>query len=215
MSEDPEIEALFENNRRWVEEVIREDPEFFVRTASQQAPKYLWIGCSDSRVTPNQITGLPPGQLFVHRNVANVINRTDSNCMSVIEFAVRVLEVRHVIVCGHYGCAGVHAAMTDHLAEGPLAGWLDGIRNLWDHNKANLLKGGIPMAEARMVELNVRKQMLSLCHTPSIEDAWRQRKSVQVHGWIYGLNDGLLRSLYADIGSISERIRAESESTNP
>jgi len=193
MSEKHEIEALFENNRQWVSEITRDDPVFFARTASQQAPKYLWIGCSDSRVTPNQITGLPPGQLFVHRNVANVVSETDLNCMSVVDFALRILEVRHVIVCGHYDCAGVHAAM-DNVMEGPLNQWLDGISELW--------------------ELNVRKQMLSLCHTPSIEGAWRQRKSVRVHGWIYGLKDGLLRKLYPDIGSISQRTRAESELRN-
>lgn len=193
MSEKHEIEALFENNRQWVSEITRDDPVFFARTASQQAPKYLWIGYSDSRVTPNQITGLPPGQLFVHRNVANVVSETDLNCMSVVDFALRILEVRHVIVCGHYDCAGVHAAM-DNVMEGPLNHWLDGISELW--------------------ELNVRKQMLSLCHTPSIEGAWRQRKSVRVHGWIYGLKDGLLRKLHPDIGSISQRTRAESELRN-
>ena len=213
MSEKQEIEALFENNRQWVSEITRDDPDFFARTASQQAPKYLWIGCSDSRVTPNQITGLPPGQLFVHRNVANVVSENDLNCMSVVDFALRILEVRHVIVCGHYDCAGVHAAMDD-VMEGPLNHWLDGISELWELNKGNLLEGGIQMAEVRMAELNVRKQMLSLCHTPSIEDAWRQRKSVRVHGWIYGLKDGLLRKLYPDIGSISQRTRAESELRN-
>lgn len=166
---------------------------FFARTASQQAPKYLWIGYSDSRVTPNQITGLPPGQLFVHRNVANVVSETDLNCMSVVDFALRILEVRHIIACGHYDCAGVHAAI-DNVMEGPLNHWLDGISELW--------------------ELNVRKQMLSLCHTPSIEGAWRQRKSVRVHGWIYELKDGLLRKLHPDIGSISQRTRAESELRN-
>ena len=213
MSDKHEIEALFENNRQWVSEITRDDPDFFARTASQQAPKYLWIGCSDSRVTPNQITGLPPGQLFVHRNVANVVSETDLNCMSVVDFALRILGVRHVIVCGHYDCAGVHAAMDD-VMEDPLNHWLDGISELWELNKGNLLEGGIQMAKVRMAELNVRKQMLSLCHTPSIEDAWRQRKSVRVHGWIYGLKDGLLRKLYPDIGSISQRTRAESELRN-
>ena len=193
MSEKHEIEALFENNRQWVSEITRDDPVFFARTASQQAPKYLWIGYSDSRVTPNQITGLPPGQLFVHRNVANVVSETDLNCMSVVDFALRILEVRHIIACGHYDCAGVHAAI-DNVMEGPLNHWLDGISELW--------------------ELNVRKQMLSLCHTPSIEGAWRQRKSVRVHGWIYELKDGLLRKLHPDIGSISQRTRAESELRN-
>ena len=213
MPQNNEIEVLFENNRRWVAEVTREDPDFFSRTASQQVPKYLWIGCSDSRVMPNQITGLPSGQLVVHRNIANVVTETDLNCMSVIDFAVRVLEVRHVIVCGHYGCAGVHTAMGD-ATTGPLNDWLDGIRSLWGHHKGDLLEGGMQVAQDRMAELNVRKQMLSLCRTPSIEDAWRNRKSLRIHGWIYGLKNGVLQNLYPDIGSISQRTRAESESSS-
>ncbi|MCH2337127.1 MAG: carbonic anhydrase [Pseudomonadales bacterium] len=211
MPQNNEIEVLLENNRRWVTEVTREDPDFFARTASQQAPKYLWIGCSDSRVIPNQITGLPPGQLLVHRNIANVVMETDPNCMSVIDFAVRILEVRHIIVCGHYGCAGVHTAMSGTTMD-PLNEWLDGIRTLWGHHEEDLLEDGTQAAQDRMTELNVGKQMLSLCRTPSVEDAWLNRKSLRVHGWIYGLKDGVLQNLYPDIGSISERTRAESES---
>ena len=213
MPQNNEIEVLLENNRRWVTEVTREDPDFFARTASQQAPKYLWIGCSDSRVIPNQITGLPPGQLLVHRNIANVVMETDPNCMSVIDFAVRILEVRHIIVCGHYGCAGVHTAMSGTTMD-PLNEWLDGIRTLWRHHEEDLLEDGMQAAQDRMTELNVGKQMLSLCRTPSVEDAWLNRKSLRVHGWIYGLKDGVLQNLYPDIGSISERTRAESESSS-
>ena len=213
MPQNNEIEVLLENNRRWVTEVTREDPDFFARTASQQAPKYLWIGCSDSRVIPNQITGLPPGQLLVHRNIANVVMETDPNCMSVIDFAVRILEVRHIIVCGHYGCAGVHTAMSGKTMD-PLNEWLDGIRTLWGHHEEDLLEDGMQAAQDRMTELNVGKQMLSLCRTPSVEDAWLNRKSLRVHGWIYGLKDGVLQNLYPDIGSISERTRAESESSS-
>ena len=213
MPQNNEIEVLLENNRRWVTEVTREDPDFFARTASQQAPKYLWIGCSDSRVIPNQITGLPPGQLLVHRNIANVVMETDPNCMSVIDFAVRILEVRHIIVCGHYGCAGVHTAMSGTTMD-PLNEWLDGIRTLWGHHEEDLLEDGTQAAQDRMPELNVGKQMLSLCRTPSVEDAWLNRKSLRVHGWIYGLKDGVLQNLYPDIGSISERTRAESESSS-
>jgi len=213
MPQNNEIEVLLENNRRWVTEVTREDPDFFARTASQQAPKYLWIGCSDSRVIPNQITGLPPGQLLVHRNIANVVMETDPNCMSVIDFAVRILEVRHIIVCGHYGCAGVHTAMSGTTMD-PLNEWLDGIRTLWGHHEEDLLEDGTQAAQDRMTELNVGKQMLSLCRTPSVEDAWLNRKSLRVHGWIYGLKDGVLQNLYPDIGSISERTRAESESSS-
>lgn len=213
MPQNNEIEVLLENNRRWVTEVTREDPDFFARTASQQAPKYLWIGCSDSRVIPNQITGLPPGQLLVHRNIANVVMETDPNCMSVIDFAVRILEVRHIIVCGHYGCAGVHTAMSGTTMD-PLNEWLDGIRTLWGHHEEDLLEDGMQAAQDRMTELNVGKQMLSLCRTPSVEDAWLNRKSLRVHGWIYGLKDGVLQNLYPDIGSISERTRAESESSS-
>ena len=213
MPQNNEIEVLLENNRRWVTEVTREDPDFFTRTASQQAPKYLWIGCSDSRVIPNQITGLPPGQLLVHRNIANVVMETDPNCMSVIDFAVRILEVRHIIVCGHYGCAGVHTAMSGTTMD-PLNEWLDGIRTLWGHHEEDLLEDGTQAAQDRMTELNVGKQMLLLCRTPSVEDAWLNRKSLRVHGWIYGLKDGVLQNLYPDIGSISERTRAESESSS-
>ena len=213
MPQNNEIEVLLENNRRWVTEVTREDPDFFARTASQQAPKYLWIGCSDSRVIPNQITGLPPGQLLVHRNIANVVMETDPNCMSVIDFAVRILEVRHIIVCGHYGCAGVHTAMSGTTMD-PLNEWLDGIRTLWGHHEEDLMEDGMQAAQDRMTELNVGKQMLSLCRTPSVEDAWLNRKSLRVHGWIYGLKDGVLQNLYPDIGSISERTRAESESSS-
>ena len=213
MPQNNEIQVLLENNRRWVTEVTREDPDFFARTASQQAPKYLWIGCSDSRVIPNQITGLPPGQLLVHRNIANVVMETDPNCMSVIDFAVRILEVRHIIVCGHYGCAGVHTAMSGTTMD-PLNEWLDGIRTLWGHHEEDLLEDGTQAAQDRMTELNVGKQMLSLCRTPSVEDAWLNRKSLRVHGWIYGLKDGVLQNLYPDIGSISERTRAESESSS-
>ena len=213
MPQNNEIEVLLENNRRWVTEVTREDPDFFARTASQQAPKYLWIGCSDSRVIPNQITGLPPGQLLVHRNIANVVMETDPNCMSVIDFAVRILEVRHIIVCGHYGCAGVHTAMSGTTMD-PLNEWLDGIRTLWGHHEEDLLEDGTQAAQDRMTELNVGKQMLLLCRTPSVEDAWLNRKSLRVHGWIYGLKDGVLQNLYPDIGSISERTRAESESSS-
>ena len=213
MPQNNEIEVLLENNRRWVTEVTREDPDFFARTASQQAPKYLWIGCSDSRVIPNQITGLPPGQLLVHRNIANVVMETDPNCMSVIDFAVRILEVRHIIVSGHYGSAGVHTAMSGTTMD-PLNEWLDGIRTLWGHHEEDLLEDGTQAAQDRMTELNVGKQMLSLCRTPSVEDAWLNRKSLRVHGWIYGLKDGVLQNLYPDIGSISERTRAESESSS-
>lgn len=211
MSENQEIEELFENNRKWAEEVRCKDSEFFMRTASEQTPKYLWIGCSDSRVSPNQITGLGPGELFVHRNVANVVEQADRNCLAVVEFAVRVLEVRHIIVCGHYGCGGVRAAMDDAF-EGTLGKWLGGIGLLWEANKDRLLVGDQSTAHAQMAELNVRTQMLSLCRIPLVEQVWESGKFLRVHGWIYGLEDGLIHRLYPGIGSLSQRAQIESES---
>ena len=213
MSENREIEELFENNRRWAEEAKRKDAKFFARTASEQKPKYLWIGCSDSRVLPNQITGLAPGDMFVHRNIANVVELTDSSCAAVLEFAIGVLEVRHVIVCGHYGCGGVHAAM-ENVLEGTLDDWLGGIRLLWEANKDRILASDHSTAQAQMAELNVRKQMLSLCRLPLIEQAWQSGKFLQVHGWIYGLEDGLLHRLCPCINSISQRESVEVESGN-
>jgi carbonic anhydrase len=193
-SDSDEIAVLFENNRRWAEQTESDEPGFFSRLAAQQRPKFLWIGCSDSRVPANQITGLMPGEVFVHRNVANVVSPTDLNCMSVVDFAIQKLKVRHVIVCGHYGCAGVQAAV-DQETDGVTDSWLSGIRDLWEDQQAEL--AGLDPVEARkrLCELNVRRQVQSLCRTTVLRRAWQRGQAIDVHGWIYGIEDGLLRDL--------------------
>lgn len=192
--EEDEIQNLFDQNRQWATQIEQEDPGFFGRLAAQQNPKYLWIGCSDSRVPANQITGLLPGEVFVHRNVANVVSQTDLNCMSVVDFAIRTLRVRHVIICGHYGCAGVAAAMGDE-SEGVVDHWLSGIRELWQRHQAEAVNLEDAAAQAFLCELNVRRQVRTLCSTAVVKQAWKRGQSVDVHGWIYGIEDGLLRDL--------------------
>ena len=195
-----EIRDLLERNRAWAHSVEEDDPGFFKRLSEQQKPRFLWIGCSDSRVPANQITGLAPGEVFVHRNVANVVFQTDINCMSVVDFAIREIKVRHIIICGHYGCAGVKAAI-DNSTDGVVDHWLSGIRNLWEEHKAELADLPPDEAAARLCELNVRDQVRSLCRTNVVKDAWRRGQEVDVHGWIYGLSDGLIRDLGIRVGS--------------
>ena len=205
MSRDQEaddIQQLFDHNREWAAQMEQDDPGFFGRLAKQQEPDFLWIGCSDSRVPANQITGLMPGEVFVHRNVANIVMQTDLNCMSVIDFAIRKLQVRHVIVCGHYGCAGVHAAMDD-TAVGAVNDWLSGIRDLWEQHRDDLADLDTAAAEARLCELNVQQQVRSLCGTTVMKEAWDRGQAIDVHSWIYGLEDGLLRVLGEPITSSS------------
>jgi carbonic anhydrase len=192
--DDQEISTLFANNRRWAESMEREDPGFFSRLVGQQQPQFLWIGCSDSRVPANQITGLAPGEVFVHRNVANVVSATDLNCMSVVDFAIRRLRVRHVIVCGHYGCAGVLAASEEGTI-GVTDAWLSGIRELRDRHQSELGALSPAAAQARLCELNVREQVRVLSRTTVLRQAWKRGQRVDVHGWIYGIEDGLLRDL--------------------
>lgn len=192
--DNAEIEALFANNRRWAASMEREDPGFFTRLVGQQQPQFLWIGCSDSRVPANQITGLAPGEVFVHRNVANVVSATDLNCMSVVDFAVRRLRVRHIIVCGHYGCAGVLAASEEGTI-GVTDAWLSGIRELHERHQAELETLSPVAAQKRLCELNVREQVRVLSRTTVLRQAWKRRQRVDVHGWIYGIEDGLLRDL--------------------
>jgi carbonic anhydrase len=189
------LKHLFENNRAWADKIRGEDPEFFQKLSRQQSPSYLWIGCSDSRVPANQIVGLLPGELFVHRNVANVVAPSDLNCLSVVQFAVDVLKVRHIIVCGHYGCGGVRAALRgDRL--GLADKWLRHVQDVRDKHAARL--AGIrdeTLHGDRLCELNVIEQVLNLCQTFIVGDAWKRRQELTVHGWIYGLHDGLLRDL--------------------
>jgi carbonic anhydrase len=189
-----EIQELLNRNRSWAKKIEEEDPGFFARLTKQQKPRFLWIGCSDSRVPANQITGLMPGEVFVHRNVANVVLQTDLNCMSVVEFAIKKIKVRHVIICGHYGCAGVVAALETSTG-GIIDHWLSGIRSLSSRNKAELESMTPEAAQSRLCELNVIDQVNSLCHTGAINDAWRRGQKVDVHGWIYGLEDGLIQDL--------------------
>ena len=186
---------LLSNNRRWADGVRLRDPTFFDRLSHQQAPRYLWIGCSDSRVPANEIVGLMPGELFVHRNVANVVVPSDLNCLAVLQYAVDVLHVEHVIVCGHYGCGGVEAAWK-RARLGLIDNWLRHVQDVADRHRALLSSAD---SEARAVdllgELNVLEQVRHVCRTTIVRDAWRRGQSLTVHGWIYGLKDGLLRNL--------------------
>jgi len=190
---DPGI--LFTNNREWSAEMVARDPGFFNRLARQQAPRYLWIGCSDSRVPANEIVGLHPGELFVHRNVANVVVHSDLNCLSVLQYAVDVLRVEHVIVCGHYGCGGVEAAWK-RTPLGLIDNWLRHVQDVADRHGALLTRGMTDaQCTSRLAELNVIEQVSNVCRTTIAIDAWRRAQPLSVHGWIYGLKDGLLRDL--------------------
>lgn len=190
-----ELKHLFDNNRRWAAEQIEADPAFFENLASQQTPPYLWIGCADSRVPANQIIGLPPGQVFVHRNVANVVSHTDFNCLSVLQYAVEVLKVRHVIVCGHYGCGGVHAALKS-VPFGLIDNWLRHIKDVYENSDlASDDSSDLQSKGDRLCELNVAAQVRNVCHTTIVQDAWRRGQELSVHGWIYALQDGLLKDL--------------------
>ncbi|MBV9216426.1 MAG: carbonate dehydratase [Acidobacteria bacterium] len=189
------IRKLLENNRSWSDRVVADDADFFRGLAQQQNPDYLWIGCSDSRVSANVIVDLAPGEIFVHRNVANLVNHTDMNCLSVIQFAVEVLQVEHIIVCGHYGCGGVAAAL-DGKRHGLIDNWLRHIQDT-AHLYADEL-AAITSNEAkidRLCELNVVEQVISVAETTIIGDAWKRGQDVKIHGWIYGLKDGLIREL--------------------
>jgi len=202
-----DLDHLFASNRAWADRIRKQDPEFFVNLSRQQFPQYLWIGCSDSRVPANQIVGLLPGELFVHRNVANLVVHTDLNCLSVMQFAVDILKVSHIIVCGHYGCSGVQAALRrDRL--GLVDNWL---RHILDvrHKHEKLLAsagGGDTAASDRLCELNVIEQVANICHTSIARDAWERGQELAVHGWIYGLENGLLKDLNVTIADYHETI---------
>jgi carbonic anhydrase len=189
----PVLKQIFENNRAWAAEMVRQDPDFFTRLARQQAPQYLWIGCSDSRVPANQIAGLLPGEMFVHRNVANVVVHADLNCLSTIQFAVDVLRVGHIIVCGHYGCGGVLAALRDEKL-GLVDNWLRHVQDVRRRHEADL---SALEHEAdrhnRLCELNVIEQVINVSQTTVVRDAWARGQELAVHGWVYDIRDGLLR----------------------
>ena len=194
---DADIKTLFENNREWVKRSLEGDPDFFSRLEHQQKPKYLWIGCSDSRVPANEIVGLMPGELFVHRNVANVVIHTDLNCLSVLQYAVDVLKVEHIIVCGHYGCGGVGAAMRGNKL-GLIDNWLRHIQDLRDFHRSELERISSPAKKiARLCELNVIEQAKNVRQTTVVQDAWKRGQRFTIDSVIYNLRDGLLRDLRA------------------
>ncbi|HEX7052528.1 MAG TPA: carbonate dehydratase [Burkholderiales bacterium] len=193
---------MLDNNRAWAARMARQDARFFAGLAEQQAPQYLWIGCSDSRVPANEIVDLRPGELFVHRNVANVVVHTDLNCLSVIQFAVDVLKVGHVIVCGHYGCSGVNAALRRER-HGLVDNWLRHVQDVQQQHAAALERIADGRARAnRLCELNVIEQVANVCRSSIVQDAWARGQPLAVHGWIYGLHDGLLR----DLGSTARNV---------
>ena len=195
------LTTLFDNNRAWARRISERDPNFFSSLAAQQSPKYLWIGCADSRVPANEIVGLLPGELFVHRNVANVVVHTDLNCLSVIQYAVDVLKVQHIIVCGHYGCGGIRAAH-ERSSLGLIDNWLRHVQDVRDRYDLTMHEGETEDARiARLCELNVIEQVRHVCETTIVQDAWRRSQGVAVHGWIYDVRDGLMRDLDCTVDS--------------
>lgn len=201
------IEGLLEHNKAWAAERVRDDPDYFRRLSSLQAPRYLWIGCSDSRVPANVITGLEPGEVFVHRNVANLLHPGDLNGLSVLQYAVEVLRVEHIIVCGHYGCGGV-AAAADGLRHGLIDHWLRPIMDLNERFAPDL--AALPEARARLdrlCELNVRHTVMRVTQTPVVQDAWVAARKLAVHGWVYGLDDGIIRDLGCNVASLGDARR--------
>ncbi|MBP6003433.1 MAG: carbonate dehydratase [Pyrinomonadaceae bacterium] len=198
------IDHLLENNRRWSEQIRAQNPSFFSDLAGQQSPKYLWIGCSDSRVSANTIVGLAPGEIFVHRNVANLVIHTDMNCLSVMQFAVELLNVEHIIVCGHYGCGGVQAAM-ETKRHGLIDNWLRHIQdtaNLYSHLLNDISDESVKLN--KICELNVFEQVLNVCETTVVRDAWNRGQVLTIHGWIYDLKDGLVRDRGISVGHEEE-----------
>jgi carbonic anhydrase len=193
------LPQLIANNRNWAQGVTNEDPEFFTELAKKQSPDFLWIGCADSRVPANQIVGLMPGEVFVHRNIANVVVHTDFNCLSVIEFAVAVLKVKHIIVCGHYGCGGVKAASNNHHL-GLIDNWLRHIRDVRSKHEPTLRMISDEMERLdRLCELNVVEQAHNVCHTTVVQEAWENGQDLAIHGWIYRIEDGLIRDMKVTI----------------
>ena len=198
------LSHLFENNKAWSEGIREVKPDFFLELSRQQSPKYLWIGCSDSRVPANQIVGLAPGELFVHRNIANLIVHTDLNCLSVMQFAVDILKVQHIIVCGHYGCSGVGAALRRERL-GLSDNWLRHVQDVRQKHEEALASVGEEGALDRLCELNVIEQVANVCCTTIAQDAWERGQELAVHGWIYGLEGGLLRDLEVTVDSQSAK----------
>jgi carbonic anhydrase len=198
------VADLFANNRRWARRIVSVDPDFFRSLSAQQAPKYLWIGCSDSRVPANEIVGLKPGELFVHRNVANVVVHTDLNCLSVLQYATDVLGVEHIIVCGHHGCGGVRAAY-QRSSLGLIDNWLRHVQDVRIRHEPLVARAATEEERIdRLCELNVISQVRHVCETTIVQDAWRRSQPLSVHGWYYDLRDGLLRDLYCTASRADE-----------
>ena len=199
-----QIENLFANNKAWSESMHAENPEFFSRLVNQQSPEYLWIGCSDSRVPANQIIGLAPGEVFVHRNIGNVVVHTDLNALSVIHYAVEMLRVKHILVVGHYGCSGVKAALYDNRT-GLTDNWLRHVQDVRDRHEAILAVIGDPNERVnRLCELNAMQQVVNVCQTSVLRDAWERGQNVTVHGWCYSLENGLINDLKVSANSREE-----------
>ncbi len=199
-----DIEALFKRNRDWANSMVAKDPNFFKALTAQQTPEYLWIGCSDSRVPANELLGLAPGELFVHRNIANVVVHSDLNCLTVLQFAIDVLKVKHVIICGHYGCSGVHAAMINKRV-GLADNWLRHVQDVQQKHERYLGDALPSKARAdRLCELNVIEQVVNTAQTTVVQDAWERGQQLSVHGWVYGLHDGMLRDLGMTVSSADE-----------
>lgn len=198
-----ELKKLFDSNKSWAESQTKQDPQFFERLSHQQSPKYLWIGCADSRVPANQILGLEPGEVFVHRNIANLVLNSDMNCLSVIEYAVKVLKVEHIIVCGHYNCGGVHAAL-QNTQFGLIDNWLRNIKDTYSKYKDTLKGLSEKELENKLTELNVLSQVEHVCHTTIVQNAWADGQKLSVHGLIYSLEDGILRDLAVRITSADQ-----------
>jgi carbonic anhydrase len=202
----PDLKQLIENNRAWAAEMVAENPRFFSNLTEQQSPDYLWIGCSDSRVPANEIVGLLPGELFVHRNVANLVIHTDLNCLSVIQYAVYVLGVEHIIVCGHYGCGGIMAALTNN-SFGLIDNWLRHVQDIIEKHGDHIASLATDNERHdRLCELNVIEQVVNVCRTTIIQHAWELERPLTIHGWIYKLSDGLIRDLGVSVSSKADMI---------
>lgn len=199
-----ELDNLFKNNVDWAEQIKKEDPDFFTRLSTQQSPEYLWIGCSDSRVPANEIVGLLPGELFVHRNIANCVVHTDLNCLSVIFYAIQVLKVKHIIVTGHYGCGGVRAAM-EQTRYGLADHWIRNIRDVYFHKRdeINAIENEDDRVN-RLCEFNVLQQVANIAHIPAVQQIWQENGNLSIHGWIYDIRDGLLKTLTPSINSMDD-----------
>jgi len=198
------LPQLFENNRNWANQITQSDPTFFQKLSQQQSPEFLWIGCSDSRVPANEIVGLLPGELFVHRNVANLVIHTDMNCLSVVQYAVEVLKIKHIIVCGHYGCGGIKAAI-DNRSHGLIDNWLRHIRDIYRKHLDELMRITDKNKQIdRLCELNIVEQVANIGNMTTVQDAWKKGQPLSIHGWIYGISNGILLDLGVCISSAKE-----------